>query len=71
MEKHPINISDGTSRVVVGEDELGIFGPRVTEADLRRIQQDLDRKELYAKMAANMIIEDRPRNNYFVREPGL
>jgi hypothetical protein len=33
--------------------------------------EEQTRKEMYVRMAANMIISEEPRGNYFVREPGL
>lgn len=65
--------------IVQTEEDLGVLGPLVSETDMRRIieseqaryDQEQARRELYAKMAANMIINGPHRNSYFVREPGL
>ncbi|HVX48271.1 MAG TPA: hypothetical protein VHA05_02870 [Candidatus Saccharimonadales bacterium] len=73
-------MSDIELRPTEKEEDTGALGPRVTEDDLRRIQAKVEaevrqeeaaRKELYARMAANMIIDDEPRGSYFVRNPGL
>ena len=68
---------DGVSPALTVE-ELGVFGSPVSEEDLPRILREeaeaaaeRARKELHAKMAANMIVEDETRGSYFVREPGL
>ena len=61
------------------EEESGALGPPITEADLRRIQAEVDaevraekaRRHLYSRMAANMVIKDEPHGSYFVRKPGL
>lgn len=62
-------------RLAESENESGILGPTVTDADLRRIQAEADeevrQKELRGKMVANMVITKQPRSNYFVRNPGL
>lgn len=62
-------------RPAESEHESGILGPTITDVDLRRIQAEADeeirQKEQRAKMVANMIIQEEPRGNYFVREPGL
>jgi len=62
------------------EEDMGVLGPQVTDEDLRRIQEKADievrqgeeaRRDLYARMAANMVITEQPRGSYFVRNPGL
>ncbi len=77
MELSKAGIMDVQSdQVQENEEDLGVLGPPITGADLQRINNSLfaeeqARQDLYALMAANMIIKDRPRNTYFVREPGL
>lgn len=63
------------STPVESEHESGILGPSVTDADLRRIQAEVDaearQREQREKIVANMIVTKQPRGNYFVRNPGL
>jgi hypothetical protein len=58
-----------------GEEDLGVLGLVVNEADLCRINESIlsaevqARKQLHANMAANMIVGAETRGSYFVRHP--